>query len=114
MVTAPNTMSSSPDQPSAQPMSAAGQLPAINSRTAVATWVTGLLLTKACSQPGIVEGSTKTLLRTASGKITSMLTPITDFAVRSSRPNIVQIQENENAKIISSTTPARTPSAPPS
>ncbi|GAB2469920.1 hypothetical protein GCM10027162_76420 [Streptomyces incanus] len=60
--------------------------------------MTGLLSTKAWSRPGMVPGSTKTLDRKVSGKITVMLTPITDFSVRSINPDIVQIHENANAK----------------
>ena len=55
------------------------------------------------------SGSTKTLLRNVSGKITIMLTPITDFSVRSIRPNIVQIHEKANENTSSSATPASTP-----
>ncbi len=80
----------------------------------MARWVTGLLFTNACNQPGIVFGSTKTLLRKVSGKITIMLTPITDFSERSISPNIVQIQENANEKTTSSAIPASTPRTPPS
>lgn len=80
----------------------------------MARWVTGLLLTKAWSQPGIVLGSTKTLDRNVSGKITIMLTPMTDFSLRSISPNMVQIHENANEKTISSATPSSTPTSPPS
>ncbi len=74
----------------------------------------GLLLTNTCSQPGIVFGSTKTLDRKVSGKITIMLTLITDFSVRSISPNIVQIHEKANENTSSSTIPASTPPSPPS
>ena len=74
----------------------------------------GLLFTNACSQPGMVVGSTKTLDRNVSGKITIMLTPITDFSVRSISPNIVQIHENANEKTTSRAIPASTPPTPPS
>ena len=42
-----------------------------------------------------------------------MLTPITDFSLRSTRPNIVQTQENANENTTSSPIPATTPSTPP-
>ena len=41
-----------------------------------------------------------------------MLTPITDFSLRSIRPNIVQTHENANEKTSSSATPASTPEQP--
>ncbi len=61
----------------------------------------------------MVSGSTNTLLRNVSGKSTIMLTPMTDFSLRSSRPNIVQTQENANENATSSATPASTPTTPP-
>src|SRR3954447_9590248 len=114
MVTGPKTAMNRPAHPSDQAISSAGQSPAINPRTAEDRWVIGLLLTKAWSQPGIVRGSTKTLDRKVSGKITIMLTPITDFSVRSSSPNIVQIHEKANEKTTSRAIPATTPPTPPS
>src|SRR5690606_1419005 len=114
IVIGPTTSTNRPAQPSDQAISPAGQSPAITPRTAEARWVTGLLLTNAWSQPGMVEGSTTTLDRKVSGKITIMLTPITDFSVRSIRPNIVQIHEKANANSTSSAIPASTPATPPS
>lgn len=43
-----------------------------------------------------------------------MLTPITDFSVRSISPDIVQIHEKANENSTSSEIPASTPTTPPS
>src|SRR6266511_5443463 len=100
MVSGPKTARISAPQARLQATSPAGQLPAISPRTAEDRWLIGLLLTNARSQPGIVFGSTNTLDRKVSGKITIMLTPITDFSVRSSNPNMVQIQEKAKQNTI--------------
>src|SRR6516165_1105337 len=46
--------------------------PAIRARSAVTRWLTGLTETKACSQPGMVRGVTKTLLARVSGNRTTV------------------------------------------
>ena len=56
-----------------QPIWPAVAVPPIRPRSAVTRWLTGLTSTKARSQPGIVRGSTKTLLAKVSGKTRSRL-----------------------------------------
>src|SRR5688572_692400 len=102
MVRVPKTAVITTDATRTHPISPVSQLPSIIARTAATRCVTGLTSTNACSQPGIVVGCTNTLLRNVSGNSTSMLVPITDFSLRSSRPSHVQIQENANENTISS------------
>ena len=89
-------------------------MPCMRPRDAVARWVIGLTSTNACTQPGIVDGSTKTLLAKVSGNSTVMLTCITDSGVCIFRPSAVHTHDRLNENTSSSATASTTPSGPPS
>src|ERR671910_223884 len=114
MVMGPKTATSSAEETSTQPISPAGTEPSIRPRTTVARWVIGLPSTTACIHPGIVFGSTKMLLPNVSGNNTRMLTPATEFGVRTIRLSIVHNHDRQNENTSSSTTDSSTPTAPPS
>jgi hypothetical protein len=75
--------------------------------------VIGLTFTNAWSQPGIVVGTTNTLLMKVSGNSTIMLVPITEFGVRRISPRVVKIHPSPDANTSSSRIAASTPGTPP-
>lgn len=83
-------------------------------RDASVRWVIGLTLTKACTQPGMVDSSTNTLLANVSGNSTVMLICMTLSGVCIFRPMIVHAHDRLNANTSSSATARSTPSGPPS
>src|SRR5262245_65151645 len=97
-----------------QPMSLASTVPCIRPRAAVARWVIGFTSTNDCTQPGIVSGSTNTLLANVSGNSTVMLSYITDSGVCNFNPSAVHTHDKLNEKTSSSATAATTPMTPPS
>jgi hypothetical protein len=109
-----STAVSTAELTSTHPTSENVAVPAMRPRVAVTRWLTGLTSTQACSQPGIVDGSTNTLLANVSGNSSIMLTPITAFGVRMISPRIVNVQLSENENTSRSSTASRTPTAPPS
>src|SRR5262252_1901673 len=98
----------------AQPMSPSDALPAIRSRTAITTRVTGLTLTMAWSQPGIVLSDTQMFVVNTKGNKIMMLACITDSGVRIVNPKIVQIVVRLNANTSMSAKASTTPTTPPS
>src|SRR6266849_5649793 len=77
-----NTATITAHDSSAHPMSPADADPAISSRTAITTRVTGLTLTIAWSQPGIVLSDTQMFVVNTSGNRIMMLVCMTDSGVR--------------------------------
>ena len=67
--------------------------------------------TKACSQPGMVCGATKTLLARVSGNSTTVPVLMTACGVRATRPRAAE--DRLSAKASSRPIPARTPGARP-
>src|SRR6266516_1841111 len=67
--------------------------PFIRPRAAEARCVIGFTLTKARTHPGIVDGSTNTLLAKVNGNSTVMLICMTDSGVCSFRPRAVQTHD---------------------
>src|SRR5580658_8660376 len=70
----------------------------IRSRAAVAMWLMGLTLTKACSQPGMVRGWTKTLLANESGISTTLAMLVTTAGSRTSKATEAHSQDSESPK----------------
>src|SRR6266508_2868546 len=114
LVSGANTAVSAADAASTQPTCPALAVPAIRPRVAVTRWLTGLTSMKACSQPGMVWGSTKMLLARVRGNSTSRLRLLTALGARSTSPRVVQIHDRPNANTRTSPTAATVPAAPPS
>ena len=74
----------------------------MRARDASVRCVIGLTFTKACTQPGIVDGSTNTLLAKVSGKRIVMLICITLSAVCALRPSTIHIHDMAKQKTSSS------------
>jgi len=86
----------------------------IRIRAAVATWLSGLTSTKACSQPGMVLGWTKMLLANESGMSTALAMLMTTAGSQVTRATAAQSKDSESPKTTTKTTAASTPGAPPS
>src|SRR5580704_8054516 len=84
----------------------------IRSRVALATWLMGLTLTKAWSQPGMVRGWTKMLLANESGISTALAMLMTRAGSRTSRAVAAHSQDTESPKATTRATAASTPGAP--
>ena len=69
-----------------------------------------MLSTNACTQPGMVDGSTNTLLAKVSGNSTVMLTCMTASGVGICSPTAVHTHDRLNANTSSSATASTTPS----
>ena len=98
---------------SAQPTWAVTWPLLIRSRTALTTWLTGLTLTKACSQPGSVSAGTNALDRNVSGNMIIIEMPCTACAQRATVPSQVKIQASDQPATMVSSQPAKTPRKPP-
>src|SRR6478672_6924359 len=90
-----NTATTAAQPPSAQSTSVVTPPPAIMVRTAVTTWLTGLIFTNVCSQLGRVSAGTNALLRKVSGNITIIEMPCTAWALRATVPNQVKIHASD-------------------
>src|SRR4051812_22128003 len=86
----------------------------IRARAAGATWLVGVALTKAWSQPGMVRGWTKTLLANESGISTTLAMARKTAVSDTSRATAAHSQDRESAKATTRATAASTPGAPPS
>jgi hypothetical protein len=58
-------------------------------RVVVTRWLMGLTSTKAWSHPGMVSGSTKTLLARVSGNSTTVAMLMMVFGLRATRPSTI-------------------------
>src|SRR5215469_18735064 len=85
----------------------------IRSRAAVATWLMGLNLTNAWSQPGMVRGCTKMLLANVGGSSTARPRLMTAAGSRTSRAVAAHNQDRESSNAMTRATAAITPGAPP-
>ena len=95
-----------PSRPASTSARSATGPPTIRPRTVVTSWVIGLTLTKVCSQPGMVSGSTKVLEPNDSGSTIRNITPCTAPGVRTSMPTQTEIQQKHSAKAIEMPTAA--------
>src|SRR6478672_173161 len=84
-----------------------------SSRTAVTTCDTGLTLTNACIQPGIVFAGTNALDMNVSGNRMSIEMPCTDDALLIRTPISAKIQLIEKAQTTTSAPADSTPTTPP-
>src|SRR5690606_30972187 len=92
-----NTAVITADAISTHSTSAATTPPCISPRDAIARYVTGFSATTACSQPGMVAGSTKMSLTKVSGNNSRKLVVITDSGVRTIKPKMIQIHDTADA-----------------
>src|SRR5580658_4654274 len=84
----------------------------IRSRAASATWLMGLTLTKAWSQPGMVRGWTKMLLANVGGSSTARPRLMTAAGFRTSMATAAHNQDRESPNAMTRATAAMTPGAP--
>src|SRR5437764_5250841 len=113
MVIGTNTATITAHESRAHPMSPADADPAISSRTAMTTRVTGLTLTIAWSQPGIVLSDTQMFVVNTSGNRIMMLVCMTDSGVRIVKPRMVQIVVRLKANTSMSASARSTQTSPP-
>src|SRR5262245_10213759 len=86
---------------------------AMSWRAAVTRWVTGFRRMTVWSQPGVVAGSTKTLLAMVRGNRTTTPMFSTVAGVRTTRPSAVHIHDTAEQKARVSARAALTPATPP-
>src|SRR5579859_2449390 len=78
----------------------------IRSRSASARWLTGLTLTKAWSQPGMVRGWTKMLLANVGGIVTTRPRLLTVAGSRTSRAIAANSQDRASPNAMARATAA--------
>ena len=83
----------------------------VRSRTALTRWLTGLTLTHACIQPGIVSAGTKALEAKVSGNMIIIETPCTAEALLIRQPISAKIQDSAKLHTMISSADATTPKA---
>src|SRR5215203_4634562 len=92
-----NTARIRPAVPSAMNASSATGPPVSRPRTASVRWVTGLTLTHARSQPGIVSAEANMLEPNVNGNSAMKPIPCTEPASRETMPSQIEIQHRHQA-----------------